>query len=74
VFKNLKAASHAQDMLKIFRVVHKYTTRKLFLEFRVQKGDKLPVEDFKTSGPSSSNLTDENVEKVYQAIHETQMP
>jgi hypothetical protein len=44
------------------------------MEFRLQKGDKPSVEDFKSSGPSSSNLTDENVENGYQAIHETQMP
>jgi len=52
-------------MLKTFRVAHKHTTRKVFMEFRLQKGDKPSVEDFKSSGPSSSNLTDENVENGY---------
>jgi hypothetical protein len=41
------------------------------MEFRFRKGDKLPVEDFKTSGPPSSSRADENVEKECQAIHET---
>jgi len=37
LFKNSKAASHAHDMLNIFREIHKYTTRKLFMEIQASE-------------------------------------
>jgi len=34
---NTKAASHVHDILKIFREVHKYTIRKLFMEIQASE-------------------------------------
>jgi hypothetical protein len=64
LFKNSKAASPAHDMLKIFREAYTYKTRKLFMEFRLQKGGEPPVEDFKSSGLPLSSWTDENIKKI----------